>query len=76
MKHLEDIDGVIHCEGPDGADYSLCGLALEGERGDTPMTDTAEDIDCGRCIATIRFCKRVRDGEIKAPFRRRTGTTL
>lgn len=74
MKHLRDIDGAVHCEGADGVDCTLCGLALEGERGDTPMAEVHKGIDCERCITTIYFCKRIRNGEIKALFRRRALT--
>lgn len=71
MKHLRDIDGAIHLEGPDGVDYTLCGHALEGERGDTPMVETNEGIDCDRCIGIINHCRRVRGGQIKPAFKRR-----
>ena len=70
-KHWKDSDRVVHCDTSDGVDYTLCGEALEGERGDTPMTETFEGIDCPRCIDIIRFCQKVRPGEIKMPSERR-----
>lgn len=72
MKHLRDIDGDVHCEGAVAAgEFTLCGLALEGERGDAQMTETPAGIDCRNCVAIIEQCKRVRNGEIKPPFQRR-----
>ncbi len=71
MKHIKDVDRVVHCEGADGNDYTLCGEALEGVNGDTPMVETQEGIDCGRCIGIIQHCRRVGRGEIKLPFQRR-----
>lgn len=72
MKHLRDVDGVIHCVGAVAAgEFSLCGLALEGERGDTPMIEIHKSIDCRNCIATIEHCKSIRNREIRALFRQR-----
>lgn len=72
MKHLKDIDRVVHCEGVvAGGEFTLCGLALEGERGDAVMADTFEGIDCANCIAIIRHCRNVRGGQIKPAFQRR-----
>lgn len=68
-KHHLDCDGVVHCEENGGAGYTLCGLALEGERGATPMTDTAARINCGECVAIIKFCQRVRAGEFESTAR-------
>lgn len=63
---------TIHCEGPDGNDYTLCGFALDGEDGDVRLVETHSQITCHQCIRTIEFCRRVRPGEIAAPFQRRT----
>jgi hypothetical protein len=70
-QHVKDIDGVVHSEAADGCDYTLCGNALEGVNGDTEMVETSAGIDCEQCIRVIEFCKRIRAGEIKAPYQRR-----
>jgi len=71
MKHLVDGDRSVHCEGPDGADYTLCGEALEAWDDHVAMESTHAEITCDRCIGIIQFCKKVRDGEIAARFLRR-----
>lgn len=57
----ETIGGqVIHCGSVDGTDFTLCGLALEGENGDEPMTKVERGkVSCLRCCTIIRFCKTV-----------------
>ena len=62
-QHWQERNGVVHCEGINAGDYLLCGLAPEGERGDTPVSETFAKIDCGQCVAIIEFCRRVRPGE-------------
>lgn len=71
MKHWREVGGPVHCESADGVDYTLCGYSMDGESGLDFMKETAEGIDCQRCINMINFCKRVRSGEIKAAFERR-----
>jgi len=61
----------IHCDGPDGNDYTLCGYALEGEDGSSHLETTAASINCDACIRIIEFCRRIRSGELEAPFLRR-----
>jgi hypothetical protein len=62
MKRLIDTEGVVHSEGADGTDFTLCGLAPEGGEGDGPVTmpETRKRIDCQSCLGIIRFCKRIR----------------
>lgn len=71
MKHYLEADGLVHCEGSDGVDYTLCGAGIAAWHEAPQMTTTHAEITCDRCIEIIRFCKRVRDGEIAAAFRRR-----
>lgn len=71
MKHWREHDGRIHCEEAGGGGYTLCGAALEGERGDQHMTDTAATINCRECVGIIEFCKRVRGGEYVTTMRDR-----
>jgi hypothetical protein len=70
IKHYRDVDGVTHSEGVIGGDVTLCISPLEGENGDAEMIETTAAIDCDYCISIIRFCKRIREGEIKPPFQR------
>ena len=66
MKRFREFHdkSIVHSEGPDGCDYTLCGLALEGENGDEPMEETRDRIRCPGCIATINFCKSIKASEI------------
>jgi len=57
-------DGVrayarIHLGRNDGLDMTLCGVALEGERGDNQMLRTRRRVTCTQCIGTIRYCKTI-----------------
>lgn len=72
--HFLETGLVIHCEGADGAGYTLCGYALEGVGGDQPMSETHANINCERCIAIIDLCRKVRPGEVCSPFQRRSRT--
>ena len=63
MKYLRDIDGVTHSEGAAG-EFTLCGLAPEGERGDEYMVEVAGPIDCKNCIGIIRHCKSLKKYQI------------
>jgi hypothetical protein len=66
-KHMREFTdkSVVHCDGPDGNDYTLCGLALEGENGDEPMEETNWRVTCKQCIGTIAYCKAVRSKELQ-----------
>lgn len=64
VRHLLDIENVVHCEGSDGIDCALCGDALEGINGDTPMIETEARISCDRCLSIIRFSRKVRNEEM------------
>lgn len=76
MKHWVDNDNAVHCEGASGTDFTLCGLAPEGEcppgvRADACMRLTDAKITCEACIGVIAFCRKVRPGEVALPFERR-----
>lgn len=70
-KHLLETGLIIHCEGADGAGYTLCGYSLDGVAGDQPMTETKASINCEECIRIINFIRAIRPGEICSPFQRR-----
>ena len=70
-KHWLETPLIIHCDGADGAGYTLCGYATEGETGNEPLTEVAAQINCERCIAVLDFCRRVRPSEVCSPFQRR-----
>ena len=72
MRHYIEADKIVHCEGSDGVDYTLCGASIAAWHEMQEMKVTDAGITCERCIGIIRFCKRVRDREIAAPFQRRT----
>ncbi|MDB5656662.1 MAG: hypothetical protein JWQ94_4275 [Tardiphaga sp.] len=59
--HEATPDGtVIHCGPAVGGDSTLCGFAMEGERGDHPLAAVMlGKINCPSCVAIIRFCKAV-----------------
>ncbi len=71
-KHYLETGLIIHSEGSDGCDYTLCGAALEGVNGDEEMTETHASINCERCIGIIDFCRKIRPGEVCSPFQRRS----
>ena len=71
-KHYLETGLIIHCEGVIGTDYTLCGAAMEGVRGNEIMTETRASINCSQCITVIKFCQKIRAGELCAPFQRRT----
>ena len=56
---------IIHCDGVDGNDYTLCGYATEGEQsgwngGGLPVESvTRGKISCDQCLRIIRFAKQV-----------------
>lgn len=63
---------IIHCEGPLGDGYTLCGAAIGGVNEDQDWPATKAGINCGQCIAVLDFCRKVRPGEVCSPFQRRT----
>lgn len=72
-KHWREFHdkSVVHCEGADGNDYTLCGDALEGVNGDEPMEATWRDpIRCGRCAQIIAFAKKIKSKEVHPDFRK------
>lgn len=53
---------VLHLSGALGADYTLCGLSLDGDPetvGDTEFVD-ASTVTCPDCAAVIAHCRGVR----------------
>ena len=56
--------GLIHCDGYDGNDYVLCGVAVEGENGDSHMRETIRRVTCPSCISLIQFCKAIPAGRL------------
>jgi len=73
MKRWRELHdkSIVHAESAGGVDYTLCGDALEGENGDTPMELTRDLIRCGRCEAIILHCKMIKPAEINKFSRRR-----
>lgn len=58
----------IHCDGPDGNDYTLCGFALEGEDGTEPLEEVARRrITCEQCIKVITFAKAIKAAHYVRP---------
>lgn len=59
---------VFHLEAPGGNDYTLCGAALEGERGDSPMEEISDSggrqVTCAECIRIVEHCWRLRKSKI------------
>ena len=69
---MEMLTGIVHADGANGNDYTLCGLTaentLESPADYTPelaeregeaepyLAKTARKIDCGACAAIIRHC--------------------
>lgn len=48
-------------------EYTLCGLALEGDcevNKNSPAIETSKKINCKNCIAIINFCKSIKKTEI------------
>lgn len=62
--HFLENSITVHCDGPGGMDYTLCGAALEGENGDEQMTETPFKVNCERCISIIDFCMDIKAREI------------
>lgn len=53
-----DFGSGFHCEGTDGADFTLCGFSLDGDQGDiSEVARNPPRVDCPRCLAIIRFCR-------------------
>lgn len=52
-------DGLVHAQGSDGNDYTLCGVALDGEYGDIYLTSArpGEFVTCPGYREVIRYCK-------------------
>lgn len=54
---------IVHCDGANGAGYTLCGLAYEGEaptgHPPTDLTPCKARVSCPACVGIIRFCKRL-----------------
>jgi len=74
VKHWREPNdkSVVHCEGAIASgEFTLCGRALEGERGDEQMEITRDLIRCPDCEAIIAHCKIIKPSEINQFSRRR-----
>ena len=49
---------LLHCEGVDGNDFTLCGFTLDGDQGEILDWEGGR-IDCPQCLAIIRFCQSI-----------------
>lgn len=50
----------FHCQGADGADFTLCGFSLDGVEGAIEeVTSKPPRVDCPQCLAIIRMCRRL-----------------
>jgi len=57
-KWHEWANGTIHCDGPDGNDFTLCGFTLDGDQG--KITEIkGRRINCVQCLAIIRLCQSI-----------------
>lgn len=74
-ERVRDVFGAVHAGTPDGNDFTLCGDAMEGEKGDEEMEPTTARINCERCIRVIIYAKSIRAPEIAmaAPKRAKGG---
>lgn len=59
IKRWLDIENVTHVEGGTGNDMTLCGLALEGENGDTEMLEITSRINCPDCLHVINHARKI-----------------
>jgi hypothetical protein len=67
VKYLRDFEGATHLDGATAAgEFTLCGLAQEGERGDQQMVETSGPIDCPTCVGIIRYCKGLKSYQFKS----------
>jgi hypothetical protein len=74
-KHFLEPGLIIHCDGPLGEGYALCGAAVDGVNGDEAWPETHASINCSHCIKVLDFCRKVRPGEVCSPFQRRNRHT-
>lgn len=59
-KMYETSDGVTHCEGWNGNDFTLCGFTLDGDQGPViKCDDPTEKINCDDCRSIIKFCRSI-----------------
>ena len=81
MNLLEISKGIVHADGPDGNDYTLCGVTAERARKSMDeytadvfasetetepcMVKTKDKIDCETCAAIIRYCCKLGIRSIK-----------
>ena len=55
-------EGELHLDGPDGTDFTLCGLSLDGDPdsvGEYKVVN-ASKVTCPRCMAIIKKCRGVK----------------
>lgn len=60
-RYSEVVDryAVIHAGASAGNGVTLCGVALEGEHGDSQMMRTRRRITCLRCVGIIKYCRTI-----------------
>lgn len=71
-RHFIEPGIIIHCDGPLGDSYTLCGASIGGVNENEEWPETAANINCRQCIAVLDFCRKVRPGEVCSPFQRRS----
>lgn len=67
-SEVVDRHAVIHAGPSEGGDYTLCGMATDGEDGNTQMLRTRRRITCIRCIGIIHYCKSIPNRILRAPI--------
>jgi hypothetical protein len=59
-KLYQTDDGVTHCDGWNGNDFTLCGFTLDGDQGGVlECTDPKDKINCCDCIRIVGFCASI-----------------
>jgi hypothetical protein len=59
VTYYVDSYGEVHAGGAIGNDTTLCGDALEGENGETPLSQTRATLSCLRCINIVAYCRDI-----------------
>lgn len=62
-----DNAGLLHLNGANGADYTLCGITLDDDPETAGPSEivTAAAVTCPDCIAIIKHCRGVRIQRLK-----------
>jgi hypothetical protein len=59
FSEVRDRNAVIHADGFGGNDYTLCGMATDGEDGSSLMLVTRRTVTCADCVGIINYCKSI-----------------